>query len=148
MVRPCFLVIDREFPGSISTRKLVIETAKFNVLTAYSANEALETLQQFPAIHGVVLDAEIYGMSCETLARALKQIKAGIPIVVICGPGDNDCKGADYQLDSLDPRKLLETLQKLNPREFAAIEEHEEALNRKDELGNRAGKPAVIPDSG
>ena len=59
MVRPCFLVIDREFPGSISTRKLVIETAKFNVLTAYSGLEALDTLQQFPAIHGVVLDAEI-----------------------------------------------------------------------------------------
>lgn len=36
MIRPCFLVIDREFPGSISTRKLVLETAKFNVLTAYS----------------------------------------------------------------------------------------------------------------
>lgn len=27
MVRPCFLVIDREYSGSISTRKLVIETA-------------------------------------------------------------------------------------------------------------------------
>ena len=28
MLRPCFLVLDREFPGSLSTRKLVIETAK------------------------------------------------------------------------------------------------------------------------
>ena len=42
MIRPCFLVVDREFPGSVSTRKLVIETAKFNVLTAYSGREALE----------------------------------------------------------------------------------------------------------
>jgi hypothetical protein len=34
MDRPCFLVVDREYPGSISTRKLVIETGKFNVITA------------------------------------------------------------------------------------------------------------------
>lgn len=133
MVRPCFLVIDREFPGSISTRKLVIETAKFNVITAYSADEALETLQQFPAIHGVVLDAEIYGMSCEALVKGLKEIKPGISIVVICGPGDDVCLGTDYQVESLDPRTLLETLRKLNPREVAAIEEHEERINGKKE---------------
>jgi hypothetical protein len=39
MIRPCFLVVDQEHSGSISTRKLVIETAKFNVLTAYSGAE-------------------------------------------------------------------------------------------------------------
>ena len=64
MVRPCFLVIDREHPGSISTRKLVIETAKFNVITAYSAAEALETLALFPNITAIVLDASIGDMSC------------------------------------------------------------------------------------
>jgi response regulator RpfG family c-di-GMP phosphodiesterase len=131
MVRPCFLVIDREFPGSISTRKLVIETAKFNVITAYSAHEALETLAQFPAIHGVVIDADIYGMSCDELATQLKIIKPGISIVVISAPGDDGCSAADYQVESLDPRKLLEALKKLNPEEVAAIEEQEERLNRK-----------------
>jgi CheY-like chemotaxis protein len=131
MVRPCFLVIDREFPGSISTRKLVIETAKFNVLTAYSAHEALDTLQQFPAIHGVVLDADIYGMSCEELVNQLRTVKPEVPIVVISAPGDGACHGADFQLESLDPRKLLETLQKLKPAEVAAIEKHEERLNRR-----------------
>lgn len=129
MVRPCFLVIDREFPGSISTRKLVIETAKFNVITAYSADEAIETLREFPAIHGAVIDADIYGTTCEALTKALKEIKAGLPIIAICGPGDNDCAGADYQVGSLDPRKLLETLQKLDPQKVAEIEKHEEELS-------------------
>lgn len=124
-------MIDREFPGSISTRKLVIETAKFNVLTAYSADEALDTLKQFPAIHAVVLDAEIYGTSCTALTKELKLVKPGIPIVVISGPGDDECHGADYQVESLDPRKLLQALQKLNPAEVAEIEDHEEKLNRK-----------------
>ncbi len=131
MVRPCFLVIDREFPGSISTRKLVIETAKFNVITAYSAHEALETLKQFPAIHGVVIDAEIHGMSCDDLAIQLKGIKPGIAVIVICAPGDVECNAADYQVESLDPRKLLEALKKLQPAEVAAIEEQEEKLNRR-----------------
>jgi DNA-binding NtrC family response regulator len=131
MVRPCFLVIDREFPGSISTRKLVIETAKFNVITAYSAPEALETLKEFPAIHGVVIDAEIHGMTCDELTTQLKKIKPGIPVVVICAPGDAECNAADYQVESLDPRKLLEALKKLNPDEVAEIEEQEERLNKK-----------------
>ena len=39
--------MDAEFPGSISSRKLVIETAKFNVITAYSGTEAIETLERF-----------------------------------------------------------------------------------------------------
>jgi DNA-binding NtrC family response regulator len=132
MVRPCFLVVDREFPGSISTRKLVIETAKFNVITAYSALEAVETLKQFPAIHGVVLDAETRGMTCGDLVKALKEIKAQLPVVVICGPTDGDCDGADYQVESLDPRKLLEALQKLSPDEVAKIEENEERLNQRE----------------
>lgn len=129
MVRPCFLVIDREFPGSISTRKLVIETAKFNVLTAYSAQEALDTLQQFPAIAGAVVDADIPGMPCESLVGGLKAIKPGIPVVVISGPADRDCANADYQVESFDPRKLLETLQKLKPAEVAEIERNEERLH-------------------
>jgi hypothetical protein len=48
MIRPCFLVIDQEHSNSISTRKLVIETARFNVLTAYSGAEAIQTLKNFP----------------------------------------------------------------------------------------------------
>jgi DNA-binding NtrC family response regulator len=132
MVRPCFLVIDREFPGSISTRKLVIETAKFNVLTAYSAQEAVETLRLFPAIHGAVVDEDIHGISCNDLTRELKQIKPGLRIVVISVPGDADCPGADFHVESLDPRKLLETLKRLIPDDVEAIEQHEEQLNKRE----------------
>jgi DNA-binding NtrC family response regulator len=130
MVRPCFLVIDREFPGSISTRKLVIETAKFNVVTAYSALEAIETLKVFPAIQGVVIDSDVSDMSCEALVQALKAVKMGVPIITICGPGDHPCPNADHELESFDPRKLLELLRSLLPTETAAIEKREEDLHR------------------
>src|SRR5277367_7155698 len=95
MNRPCFLVIDREFPGSISTRKLVIETAKFNVLNAYSGQEALEVLSRFPAVSGVVLDGGIEDIPCDELAVQMKSLHPSLPIVVIETPGFADCPHAD-----------------------------------------------------
>jgi len=130
MARPCFLVVDREFPGSISTRKLVLETAKFNVITAYSGNEALETMRRFPAIDGVVMDGEIDDVPSEYLTRELKAISPKLPVIVICAPGFADCPSADVQLESFQPAKLLEELRKLKPRESDEIEKHDESISR------------------
>jgi CheY-like chemotaxis protein len=130
MNRPCFLVIDREFPGSISTRKLVIETAKFNVLTAYSGKEALEVFTRFPAVSGVVLDGGLEDVSCDVLARQIKAAQPKVPIIVIAAPGFAGCPEADYQLDSFDPAKLLEILRGLKPEASAEIEKRNEELSR------------------
>jgi CheY-like chemotaxis protein len=81
MNRPCFLVIDREFPGSISTRKLVIETAKFNVLTAYSGKEALEVFTRFPAVSGIVLDGGLDDVSSSEVAREVRRLQPKMPII-------------------------------------------------------------------
>ena len=132
MNRPCFLVIDREFPGSISTRKLVIETAKFNVLTAYSGKEALEIFRRFPAVHGVVLDGGLDDVSCSDVAREVKQLQPRMPVVVIAAPGFTGCPEADYQLESFDPGKLLETLRGLRPEASAQIEKRDEELSREE----------------
>jgi DNA-binding NtrC family response regulator len=129
MIRPCFLVIDTEFPGSISTRKLVIETAKFNVVTAYSAQEALETLEAFPGVSGVVMNSDGSGMPGEQLISSLKQIKSGIPVVVIVGPGINPCPSADHELATFDPQKLLDLLRSLVPAMAKTIEKHERELS-------------------
>jgi DNA-binding NtrC family response regulator len=130
MVRPCFLVIDREYSASISTRKLVIETAKFNVITAYSAQEALETFAQFPAISGVVLDAGIRDMSCCDLTAKVKELNPKLPVIVISAPGTHECPGADHLLESFEPQRLLNLLQKLVPEAAAAIEKRNEQLNQ------------------
>ncbi|WP_433967788.1 response regulator [Tunturiibacter gelidiferens] len=130
MIRPCFLVIDREFPGSISTRKLVIETAKFNVLTAYSGKEALEVFTRFPAVSGVVLDGGLDDLSCEEVSDKIKALQPKVPVIVITTPGSNVCPSADYQLESFDPAKLLEILRGLKPEASAAIERRNEQLSR------------------
>jgi DNA-binding NtrC family response regulator len=130
MIRPCFLVIDREYSGSISTRKLVIETAKFNVITAYSAAESLDTLTVFPSINGVVLDAGIRDMSCCDLVAAIKHRDAKLPIIVISAPGTHHCPQADYMLESFDPVRLLALLQSLVPAATNAIEKNNEKLSQ------------------
>ena len=129
MIRPCFLVVDREFPGSISTRKLVIETAKFNVITAYSGIEALEIFQLFPALSGVVLDAGLEDITCRLVAQTIKAQQANMPVIVIAPPGAEDCPEADFLLETFEPAKLLETLKKIKPEASAAIEKRNEELS-------------------
>jgi CheY-like chemotaxis protein len=130
MLRPCFLVVDREFSSGISTRKLVIETAKFNVLTAYSATEALETLAAYPAVNGAVVDEHVEGINCAELVSRLKQIKPNLPIIAV--GADGHCGTADYLVDSFSPAKLLEVLQKLQPAETKAIEQINQALSEQE----------------
>jgi CheY-like chemotaxis protein len=126
-------VIDREYSGSISTRKLIIETAKFNVLTAYSAREAIDTLARYPAVSGVVLDAVIKDMECRDLIRRLKQIASDSPVIAISAPSAARCDEADHQLESFEPAKLLELLRKIVPEQTAAIEAQNEFLNNSRE---------------
>jgi DNA-binding NtrC family response regulator len=128
MVRPCFLVIDREFAGSISTRKLVIETAKFNVITAYTGQEAIETIQKFPALDGVVMDVAIRDMSCEDVVLAIKAVNPKLPVIAVRSPHGAWCNGADYHLDSFDPKRLLEILKDLQPEITEIIEKRNEEL--------------------
>lgn len=129
MIRPCYLVIDRETSSGISTRKLVIETAKFNVITAYSSGEAIETLEKFPVLDGVVLDAGMEDMPTDDLIARLRQLQPKIAVIVVCTPRSVPCKIADYVLESFDPRKLLALLEKLQPEATAAIEKRNEDLH-------------------
>ena len=122
-------MVDREFPGSISTRKLVIETAKFNVLTAYSGLEALEMLRRFPAMDGVVMDSELDDIPAEYLTQELKKVEPRLPVLVICPPSYRECPSADVYVESFAPAKLLEALRKLKPRESAEIEKHDEDMS-------------------
>lgn len=119
--RPCFLVVDPAFPGALSTRKLVIESAMFNVITAYSAEEAVETLRTYPKLDAVVMDARVGETHCRDLVKSFREIVPRIPIVITSGRGYDDCGEVDHHLDTYDPKALLELLRKLFPSESAQI---------------------------
>ena len=46
--RPAFLVAEPEPEQALSTRKLLLETFKFNVITAHSERETIDLLHLFP----------------------------------------------------------------------------------------------------
>jgi DNA-binding response OmpR family regulator len=133
MTRPCFLIVDREFPASISTRKLVVETAKFNVITAYSGAEALDTVKRFPALNGIVLDAGISDMPCQSVVELAKKLQPKLPVIVVAVPGARPCQGADHTIDSFDPGELLRILRSLDPASAHQIIVHDVELSREEE---------------
>ncbi len=127
MTRLCFLVVDPEHAGSISTRKLVLETAKHNVVTAYSCAEGLETLKRFPAVDGVVLSAAMPGQSCrsffEEVGREYPEIRR-----ILVGMQHESGVPADVYVEGFSPALLLERIQGLFPQQTAALERQEERL--------------------
>ncbi len=63
MPRPTLLVAETELDQALSVRKLVLETGKFNVLTAHSTREAIDIFHLFPNISAAVL-ADGEGLDC------------------------------------------------------------------------------------
>ncbi len=132
MSRPCFLVVDREYVGSISTRKLVIETAKLNVITAYSSREAIEMLARFPNVDGIVMDAGMPDMPCSELVQRLKAMQPGKPIVIIGTPRQVRCDGADEYMEAFEPTRLLDKLRHIIPGAQEVLEQEQQTSYEMD----------------
>jgi response regulator RpfG family c-di-GMP phosphodiesterase len=130
MIRPCYLVLDREYPGSISTRKLVIETAKLNVITAYDVQEAIETLERFPRVDGVVFNASIVGISTEQMIQRLRQIVPEITVIITSAGTPRLDLDNEYYVDSLDPKALLDCLESLNKQAMKEIAKRDPEINQ------------------
>jgi len=127
-MRPCFIILDYDCPGNISARKLVIETAKLNVITAYSSHEVIETLARFPDVNGVVINAQRGGsrMTCAEIITKLREVRSDVPIITITATGNDPCGGEDFHVSSYDPRRLLSVLERVVPESTREIERNEE----------------------
>ena len=122
MPRPTLLMAEPEPGQALSTRKLVLETGKFNVLTAHSGTEALELFNLFPKLDLVIL-VEDKHIDPEALSRKIKsQSKA--PIVALTPFIGRSCRSADHNLSSHEPEALLELIRSLlgDPRKIDEAE--------------------------
>jgi DNA-binding response OmpR family regulator len=119
MARPAFIMAEVEPIEGVSARKLVLETAKFNVLTAYSAKEALTTLKIFPKAAALILHASLPGVDCDRTVTAIKKLHPRMPVIVLAPSDGQSCKRADYNVPSYEPQELLNLLRRLfgDPRE-------------------------------
>jgi hypothetical protein len=118
--RPTILLVEPETTDMISARKLVLETAKFNVLNAYSAPEARLMFEKFNAVDAAVLHAEVH--ETEQLARIFKQQRAELPVIALRPSPYEPHDHVDHVLSSHAPEELLSLLRKKfgDPRNLAA----------------------------
>lgn len=112
MARPVFLVIEVEQPDGLSTRKLVLETAKYNVMTAHSGKEGLEIAGTHP-LDGVILHHGMKDVPIPKLARQLKSLRSTTPLIYLSPNRSSSVPGADHVVSSHDPRALLNLVQEL-----------------------------------
>jgi CheY-like chemotaxis protein len=121
MPRPTILVAEPEPTEALSVRKLVLETAKYNVLTAHSTREALDTFQLFPNIRVAVLVMD-GAIDCPLVARSITAATSKISIVALSPRIGGSCEGAHHILSSHEPEQLVNLLRSLlgDPREGRA----------------------------
>jgi CheY-like chemotaxis protein len=125
MTRPTLLVAEPEPGQALSTRKLLLETAKFNVLTAHSSPEALELFDRFPKLDLVIL-VDDNRIDCEAISLKIKsQSKA--PIIALSPLIGRSCRSADHNLSSHEPEALVELIRSLlgDPRRQYDSHSHE-----------------------
>ncbi len=108
-MRPILLVLDPPDVEMISTRKLILESAKYNVLTATNAEEAVEIAQKTP-INAIILHHQRLNASINTLAEELRSVRPDIPLWVV-SPQPEPLPFADKVLSSYDPLALVKLVQ-------------------------------------
>jgi PleD family two-component response regulator len=123
MIRASVLIVEPEPSEALSTRKLVIETGKFNVITAYSGKEALLTLDKFPAIDGVIVHSDIKDVDPAEIAAKAKQQNAKRTVILLRSRDSQQLPGGDHHLSSHEPQALLDLLRELygDPRGLGRI---------------------------
>lgn len=105
------LMVEVEQPEGLSARKLVLESAKHNVLTAYNGRYGLELLGQFPNVDLVVVHRFVEGMTAEEIIRRVKEINPEMPIVLLSPLADGEPLGAQYVIPSHEPQMILTLLE-------------------------------------
>jgi hypothetical protein len=112
MPRPTLLVAEPEPEQALSVRKLVLETGKFNVLTAHSNREALDVFQLFPNVSAAVLVGDT-NIDCEGIGKHIKSTTDKIAIIHLHASIGGRCAYADHHLSSHEPELLLELVRSL-----------------------------------
>jgi CheY-like chemotaxis protein len=106
-VRPILVVVDPPSADNISSRKLALELEKFNVLTAFTVQEALSTAERVE-VNGFVLDCDMPDDSASRIVAEIQQRHPGKPIFAVIDSKSEAPKGADHIIRGRDPRSLLD----------------------------------------
>ncbi len=108
------LMIEMEQPEGLSSRKLIIETAKHNVLTAYNAEVGLDLLRRFPNVDLALVHSSLLQQHKDLLAQ-VKSLAPKVPIVLASPLKTERYPEVNYVVDSHNPQELLTLLSEYAP---------------------------------
>lgn len=104
--------------NELAARKMVFESAGFEVFTARNGAQALDVFRAEP-VDAVVLDYFMPGMNGLSVAREMKRLRSHVPIIVLSGfaslPGET-IGLVDSWLQKRDVEELVRELEKLIER--------------------------------
>ncbi len=107
-----FLIVEAGQTG-LSTRKMILETAGYNVLSAISARDALAMSQEH-ATAAVLFDVDVHDLSARDFVESLKRERPDRPVFVLASRPwpPEELKGVvDGVFDKMsDPQEMLATL--------------------------------------
>jgi CheY-like chemotaxis protein len=112
MPRPTILMAEPDPVQALSVRKLVIETGKFNVITAHSTEEAIDLFHLFPKVDAVVL-VDSREVDCEVVGKKIKEQKDKLAIILLSPRIGAKCEYADHHLSSHEPQRLLDLIREM-----------------------------------
>ena len=103
------LMIEEEQPEGLSARKLVVETVKHNVLTAYNAKDGVDLLKRFPNVDAVLVHSGQLSRA-PNLLGVVKELCPGKPIILASPFAEESRPEATFVVDSHKPPELLKLL--------------------------------------
>ena len=109
-MRVIVLMIEVEQPEGLSARKLVLETSKHNVITAYNGRDGIQLFRRFPDMDAVVIHVDVSDMHFEEIVRQIREIRPNIPIIALSPVGALAIAGVEYVIPSHEPQAILKVL--------------------------------------
>jgi len=113
MRRPTFIVAEPEPEQALSSRKLLLEAFKFNVITAHSETEMFELLDLFPNADALILHVDTPGQRAPDMFKEIKRKTPKMEVVALAPQAEYSGRIADHLVDSHKPEELLHLLQRL-----------------------------------
>jgi len=109
IVKPLLiLMIEKEQPEGLSARKLVVETAKHNVITAYNRPDGLALFHRVPNVDALLIHALL--LIEGDLIGEVRKINPTVPIIVASPDPSHVFEGANYVISSHSPQDLIKLL--------------------------------------
>lgn len=103
------LMMEEEQPEGLSARKLVVETAKHNVLTAYNLDDGLDLLHRFPNVDMIMVHARLLERDPDLLAP-VRTVCPDKPIILATPFAGETRPEVSYVVDSHRPHDLVNLL--------------------------------------